>query len=130
MHKNRNDNANMKRKSERVYTKMPKMPRHNVKHNNSVMLKHLRRNKLYAIRVEPLSTGADKPVNKRKHIAKKFKNKDFTLACIVKFLFELATVLHKLANTIKFIGSMKTMEILHDKSNMRITTLRAKSTTS
>ena len=120
----------MKRKNERVYTKMLKMPRHNVKNNKSVTIKHLRRNKLYAIRVEPLPTEADKPVNKRKHIAKKFKNKDFTLACIVKFLFELVKILHKLANTIKFIKNMKTMEILHDKSNMRITTLRVKSTTS
>ena len=120
----------MKRKNVRGSTNLHKMPRHNVKNNNSVMLKHLRRNKLYAIQVEPLPTEADKPVNKRKHIAKKFKNKDFTLACIVKFLFELVTILHKLANTIKFIESMKTMEILHDKSNMRITTLRAKSTTS
>ena len=106
------------------------MPRHNVKHNNSVTLKHLRRNKLYATRVESLPTEADKPVNKRKHITKKFKNKDFTLACIVKFLFELAKTLHTPANTIKFIESMKTMEILHDKSNARLTTLRAKSTTS
>ena len=43
----------MKRKSARVYTKMHKMPRHNVKNNNSVMLKHLRHNELYAIQVEP-----------------------------------------------------------------------------
>ena len=120
----------MKRKSERVYTKMLKMPRHNVKNNNSVTLKHLRRNKLYAIQVEPLLTKADKPVNKRKHIAKKFKNKDFTLACIVKFLFELDALLHKLAKTIKFIKSMNTMGILRDKSNTRLTTLRIKNTTS
>ena len=52
------------------------------------------------------------------------------LACIVKFLFKLAKILHRLANTIKFIESMKTMEILHDMSNMRLTTLRVKSTTS
>ena len=102
----------MKRKSERVYTKMLKMPRHNVKNNNSVTLKHLRRNNLYAIRVEPLPTEADKPVNKRKHFAKKFKNEDFKLACIVKFLLELDKLLHKLAKTINFIESMKTMGIL------------------
>ena len=120
----------MKRKSECVYTKMLKMPRHNVKNNNSVTLKLLRRNKLYAIRVEPLPTEADKTVTKRKHFMKKFKNQDFKLACIIKFLLKLAKLPHKLANTIKFIESMKTMEILHKKSNMRITTLRVKSTTS
>ena len=117
----------MKRKSERVYTKMLKMPRHNVKNNNSMTLKHLRHNKLYAIRVEPLPTEAVKPMNKRKHFVKKFKNKDFKLACIVKFLLELAKLPQKLANTIKFIESMKTMEILLAKSNMRKTTLLAKS---
>ena len=120
----------MKRKSERVYTKMLKMSWHNVKNNNSMTLKHLRRNKLYAIRVEPLPTEADKPVNKRKHFAKKFKNEDFKLACIGKFLLELDMLLHKLAKNNKSIKSMKTMEILHDKNNMPITTLHAKSTTS
>ena len=113
-----------------VYTNLHKMPRHNVKNNNSVTLKHLRRNKVYAIRVEPLLTEADKPVNKRKHFAKKFKNEDFKLACIVKFLLELDKLLHKLAKNTKFIKSMKTMEILHDKSNMRLTTLLTKSDTS
>ena len=117
-------------KNERVYPKENKMPRHNVKNNNSVMLKHLRRNKLYAIRVEPLPTEADKPVNKRKHFAKKFKNEDFKHACIIKFLLELDKLLHKLAKKNKSIKSMNTMEILHDKNNMTITTLRAKSTTS
>ena len=123
----------MKRKSEHVYTKMIKMPRHNIKNNNSVTLKHLRRNKLYAIRVEPLPTEADKPVNKRKHFMKKFKNEDFKLAYIIKFLkflLELDKLLHKLAKNIKFIKSMTTMEILHDKSNTRLTTLLAKGTTS
>ena len=120
----------MKRKSERVYTKMLKMPRHNVKNNNSVTLKHLRRNKLYAIRVDTLPTEADKPVNKRKHFAKKFKNENFKLACIVKFLLELDMLLHKLAKNNKSIQSMKTLGILHDKNNMTMTTLRAKSTTS
>ncbi|XBJ23538.1 hypothetical protein VPH35_001661 [Triticum aestivum] len=42
-----------KRKSERVYTKMHKMPRHNVKNNNCEKLKHLRRNKPSEIQVEP-----------------------------------------------------------------------------
>ena len=119
----------MKRKSERVYTKMLKMPRHNVKNNNSVTLKHLRRNKLYAFRFEPLPTEADKPVNKRKHFAKKFKNEDFKLACIIKFLkfhLELDKPLHKLLKDIKFTKSMKTIEIFQDKSNMRSTTLLAK----
>ena len=87
----------MKRKNARVYSKMHKMPRLNVKNNNSVTLKLSRHNKLYAIRVEPLPTKADKPVNKRKHFAKKFKNEDFKLACIVKFLLELDKLLYKLA---------------------------------
>ena len=43
----------MKRKSERVYTKMHKMPRHNTKDNNFVKLKHLRRNKPSEILLEP-----------------------------------------------------------------------------
>ena len=120
----------MKRKSERVYTKMLKIPRHNVKTNNSMTLQHLRRNKLYAIRVEPLPVEADKPVNKRKHFAKKFKNNDFKLACIGKYLLELDMLLHKLAKNKTSIQSMKTMEILHGKNNMTITTLHAKSTTS
>ena len=114
----------MKRKNARVYTKMHKMPRLNVKNNNSVMLKHLRRNKLYAMRVKPLPTEADKPVNKSKHFTKKFKNEDFKLACIVKFLkflLELDKLLHKLAKNIKFIKSMMTMETPHDKSNTSLT---------
>ncbi|XBH62693.1 hypothetical protein VPH35_116853 [Triticum aestivum] len=43
-HKNGNDNANEKRKSECAYTKMHKMPRHNAKNNYYVKLEHLRRN--------------------------------------------------------------------------------------
>ena len=73
------------------------MPRHNVKSNNCEMLKHLRRNKPSKIQVKPLPTEADKPMNKRKHFAKKFKNEDFKLACIVKFLLELDKLLYKLA---------------------------------
>ena len=73
----------MKRKNARVYTKIHKMPRLNVKNNNSVMLKDLRRNKLYVMRVEPLPAEADKHVNKRKYFAKNFMNDDFKLACIV-----------------------------------------------
>ena len=69
-------------------------------------------------------------MNKKKHFVKKFKNEDFKLACIVKFLLELDKLIHKLAKNNKSIQSIKTMEILHDKSNMRMTTLRAKSTTS
>ena len=43
-HENGNANANTKRKSERAYTNMHKMPKHNVKSNNCEKLKHLRRN--------------------------------------------------------------------------------------
>ena len=66
----------------------------------------------------------------KKHFAKKFKNEDFKLACIIKFLLELDKLLHKLAKNIKFIKSMMAIEILHDKSNMRLTTLLIKSNTS
>ena len=62
----------------------------------------------------------------KKHFAKKLTNDDFKLACIVKsikFPLELDKLPHKLAKNIKFIKSMKTMEILHDKSNMRLTIL-------
>ena len=60
-------------------------------------------------------------------------NDDIKLACTVtslKFLLELDKPLHKLAKNIKFIKSMKRMDILHDKSNMRLTTLLTKSDTS
>ena len=120
----------MKRKSERVYTKMLKVPRHNIKNNYSVTLKHLRRNVPYKIKVESYPTEADKIVNMKKHFTKKLKNDDTKLACIVKFLLELDKLLHKLAKNIAFIKSMKTMEILHDKGNMRLTTLLTKSNTS
>ncbi len=50
---NVNDNTNMKRKSERDYSKMHKMPRHNAKNNNYAKLKHLRRNVPYESLVEP-----------------------------------------------------------------------------
>ena len=43
----------MMRKSERIYTKKHKMPTHNAKNNNSVNLKHLRRNVPSKIQVEP-----------------------------------------------------------------------------
>ena len=60
-------------------------------------------------------------------------NDDIKLACTVtflKFLLELDKLLHKLAKNIKFNERKKTMEILHDKSNMRLTTLLTKSDTS
>ena len=72
-------------------------------------------------------------MNKKKHFVKKFKNEDFKLACIVKFLkflLELDKLLHKLAKTIKFIKRMKSMEILREKSNTRLTTIHVKSTMS
>ena len=72
-------------------------------------------------------------VNKKKHFAKKFM-RGFTnhvrIVKFLKFILELDKPLHKLAKNIKFIESMKTMEILHDKSNMRLTTLLTKSNTS
>ena len=62
----------------------------------------------------------------KKHFPKKLTNDDIKLACNVK----LDKLLYKLAKNIKFIKSMKRMDILHDKSNMRSTTLRAMSNTS
>ena len=57
----------------------------------------------------------------------KFKKGFFKLVCIVKFLVKIDKRLLKFDKSIKFIKSMKTMEILQDKSNMRSTTLLAKS---
>ena len=60
-------------------------------------------------------------------------NDDIKLACTVtslKFLLELDKRLHKLGKNIKFIKSMMTIEILHDKSNMWLTILLTKSDTS
>ena len=62
----------------------------------------------------------------KKRSVMKFTNEYIKLACNVK----LDKFLHKLAKNNKSIKIMKTMEILHDKNNMMITTLRAKSTTS
>ena len=70
-------------------------------------------------------------MNKKTHFAKNFMNDDIKLACIVmslKFLLKLNKLLHKLAKNIKFIKCMTIMEILHDKSNMRLITLLTKVT--
>ena len=48
----------------------------------------------------------------------------------LKFVLKLDKLLHKLHKNPKFTKSMKTMGILHDKSNMRSTTLFSKSNTS
>ena len=48
----------------------------------------------------------------------------------LKFVLELDKPLHKLHKNPKFTKSMKAMNILHDKSNMRLTTLLTKSNTS
>ncbi|KAM3402895.1 hypothetical protein ACQJBY_006595 [Aegilops geniculata] len=52
-HKNDNVNANKNKRSERANTKTHKMPRQNDKNNNSVKLKHLRRNVPFEIQVMP-----------------------------------------------------------------------------
>ena len=52
-HKNGNANDNKNKRSERDNIKMHKTPRHNVKNNNYVKLKHLRRNVPFEIQVEP-----------------------------------------------------------------------------
>ena len=76
----------MKRKSERIYTKMHKISRHNAKNNNSVKFKHLRRNMPFEIQVMPSPHVIAIDVNKREHFANKLMNEDFKLACIIKFL--------------------------------------------
>ena len=63
----------------------------------------------------------------KKRFAMKFKKGFFKHVCNVKFLVKINTRPLKLDKNIKFIASMKTMEILQDKSNMRLTTLLAKS---
>ena len=50
-HKNGNANDNKNKRSERDNIKMHKTPRHNVKNNNYVKLKHLRRNMPFKIQV-------------------------------------------------------------------------------
>ena len=52
-HKNGNANDNKKKRSERDYTKMHKTPRRNIKNDNYVKLKHLRRNVLFKTQVVP-----------------------------------------------------------------------------
>ena len=48
-----NINANKNKRNERDNIKMHKTPRHNVKNNNFVKLKHLRRNVPFEIQVMP-----------------------------------------------------------------------------
>ena len=52
-HKNDNANGNKNKRSVSDNIKMHKTPRHNVKNNNYVKLKHLRRNVPFEIQVEP-----------------------------------------------------------------------------
>ena len=47
--------------------------------------------------------------------------------CIVKLFVKIDKCLLKLDKNLKFAKNMKTMEIIQDKSNMRSTTLLAKS---
>ena len=56
----------------------------------------------------------------------KFKKGFIKNVCIVKLLVKIDKHLLKIDKSIKFIESLKTMEILKDKSNMRLTTLLAK----
>ena len=70
-HENGNANANTKRKSERAYTKMHKMPKHNVKNNNDVKLKHLRCNVPYENQVEVLPCATGIIMSNKKRIMKK-----------------------------------------------------------
>ena len=127
-HKNGNVYAN-KRKSECVYTKTNKITRHNVKNNNSEKLKHLRRNVHSTTQVVPLPHATAIGANKKKHFAMKFKGGFLNHECIVKFLkliHKLDKLIHKIDKNPKFTKSKKTMEILHGKSNMRLTILLVK----
>ena len=62
----------------------------------------------------------------KKRSVMKSTNEYIKLVCIVK----LDKFLHKLAKHIKFNKSNKTLEIQHDKCNLRLTTLPTKSNTS
>ena len=66
-------------------------------------------------------------MSNKKRFAMKSKKGFINHVCIVKFLVTIDKRLLKIDKNIKFIKSMKTMEILQDKSNMRSTTLPAKS---
>ena len=63
----------------------------------------------------------------KKRFVMKFKSGFINHVCIVKFLVKIDERRLKLDKNIKFIASMKTMEILQDKSTMRSMTLLAKS---
>ena len=62
----------------------------------------------------------------KKRFAREFKKGFINHVCIVKFLLELDKLLHKHVKNNEFIKSMKTTEILHDKSKLRETILRVK----
>ena len=66
-------------------------------------------------------------MSNKKRFTMKFKNGFIKHVCIVKFLVKIDKRLLKFDKSIMFIESMKTMDLLQDKSNMRSTTLLAKS---
>ena len=124
MHKKGNVNVT-KSKSERANTKTNKTPKHSVNNNNSVKPKHLRCNMHYMTQVAPSPTAMLKRASNKKHFARKSKRGFINHVCIVKFL-KLLHKLDKLLHNLKFIKSMMTLEILHTKSNMRLTILHVK----
>ena len=121
----KNDNDYGAKKNERVYTNLHKMPRHNVKNNNSVMLKHLRRNVPFKNQVEPSETAIANGGIKRKPFEKKSKRGTTNRECNVKFL-KLLHKLDKLLLNLKFNKSKLIMDFLHAKSNMRMIILYVK----
>ena len=137
-HKLKSGNANdsKNKRSVRDNIKIHKMPRHNVKNSNYVKLKHLRRNVPFEIQVTPSPHATSTGVNKKKHFTMNFKTGLTNHVRIIKFLkfvLKLDKPLHKLLKNpkdIKFTKSMKTKGILHDTTNMKSTTLLAKSNTS
>ena len=73
-------------------------------------------------------------MNKKKHFAMKLKKEFIKDVCVNKLLVQIDKCLVKIDKlplkrdkNIKSIESMKTMDLLQDKSNMRSTTLLAKS---
>ena len=126
LHKHKKGNINVsKRKSEHDNIKMNKTLRLNVKNNDYVKHKLLRRNVPFKNQVEPFPNATVIGVIKRKHFAKKSKSRTTKHECNVKFL----KLLHKpvkLHLNLKFNKSKLIMDFLHAKSNMRLIILHVK----
>ena len=126
LHKLKNDNDyDVKKKNEHVYTKRNKTPRLNVFNNNNVKRKLLRRNVPFGIQAEPLPTAITSGAINRKPFEKKSKRGTTNRVCNIKFL-KLIHKLVKLHLNLTFNKSKLIMDFLHAKSNMRMITLHVK----